>query len=68
MLINLNDKVQLADQLYVNVFGDTDDKRFQAAKTQEILDWLNDGDPQYFTFDELVGLWVDHDEEAHYDQ
>jgi hypothetical protein len=34
----------LADAIYAEVFGHLDDKRFRAAKVQEIYDWLEAGD------------------------
>ena len=52
---------ELADAIYNAHFGHLDDKRFHAAKRQEILDWLMDGDPVRETVGKLIAEWGEYD-------
>ena len=51
---------RLAEQIYVEVYGDADDKYAHATCITEIEEWLADGDPGPYTFTELVVLWQEY--------
>lgn len=53
---------QLADAIYIECFGHLDDKVFHASKTQEILDWLTEGDDVIdASVEQLSNEWREYD-------
>lgn len=56
--------VDIAEKIYIEIFGDIDSKQFHARKVQEIVDWLNDGDTSDSpTVETLVSEWREYDAE-----
>ncbi len=56
------DTNKIAWQIYVAHYGKLDDKRFRAEKVQEIMDWLDSGEPSD-DLDALVAEWAEYDAE-----
>jgi ribonucleotide reductase beta subunit family protein with ferritin-like domain len=55
---------EFAEHIYSEVYGHLDDKFFRATKTQEILDWLDDGTPVLNeSIATLVTEWREYDAE-----
>jgi len=54
-------KFDAANRIYSEFYGHLDDRRFKAAKLQEINDWLTQGDPEDMTPDELMAEWAEYD-------
>ena len=54
---------ETADRIYSEHYGHLDDVAFAATKTQEIVDWLSDGDTDGATTEQLVAEWAEYDEE-----
>lgn len=52
----------IARAIYMAHFGHLDDKRFEASKTQEIADWLQDG-CGFWTLEDLIDDWAEYDAE-----
>ena len=54
----------IAQGIYSEVFGALDDRRFEAAKVQEIYDWLQSGDGgEGRTVEDLAEEWREYDAE-----
>jgi hypothetical protein len=51
----------IAEQIYSEHYGHLDAKGFRAEKTQEIIDWLSDGNPGDYTVSELIYMWAEYD-------
>lgn len=51
-----------AESIYRHYYGHLDDKNFQASKTQEILDWLIEGDSSIKLAD-AISEWGEYDAE-----
>jgi hypothetical protein len=52
---------EYADAIYSRYFGHIDDAPFAAEKTQEIYDWLCDGDARFATLEQLTEEWAAYD-------
>jgi hypothetical protein len=54
--------LEIAREIYVNVYGDIDSKRHKAEYVNHIVDWLEGGSLENATIDELTAEWREVDD------
>ncbi len=58
----MNKNVDIANKIY-NAISGADNKQEYNALVGEIEDWLNEGDPDAFSLDELCAMWIEYSSE-----
>lgn len=57
------DQKTTVSQIATKFYGHLDDKRFHARKEAEIQDWLDEGEPEGLTLQQLCNEWAEYDAE-----
>lgn len=56
-------KEELAEEIYLRVYGDVDDKYHRRRKETEIRNWLSNGDLDGTEdIDSIVAEWIEYDD------